>query len=220
MNNSALVSDFMTKKVIFVNQKTPLLEAVDLMLQHNFNGLPVISYSGKLVGILTEYDLMIKGSAIHLPTFLKLLRKFDIYSKDKKFLGANVKKILAMKVSDAMNRKPFYMQKTATLSQAVKVFTQHASQNPIPIVDEHRKLVGILARYDVIKLLGAPSVKFKNHPNNRELDKNVNKFISDFEDQFLFVSRFRTEHWLIFSIIFLILGFLIAFAFILRIEAM
>jgi CBS domain-containing protein len=217
MSKSVSVQQFMSKDVVSVTQETPLLEAVDLMLKKNFNGLPVINKSGKLLGIITEYDMMIRGSAIHLPTFLKLLQKFDVYSKDEKFLGNDVKNILSMRVADVMSKTPFFMRDNATLTQAVKVFRQPDAQNPIPIIDKRKKLVGILARYDVIKLMGAPPIaSFKYHSENRKLDRNINKFLADFEKQFLFVSRFRTVHWLLISILFAIVGFLVAFMFILR----
>ena len=208
----------MTKEVISVRRETPFLEAVDLMLKNNFNGLPVVAKDNKLVGMLSEYDLTLKGSSIHLPTFLKLLQKFDIYSKDKKFLETDVKKILAMKVKDVMNPSPFSMSENSTLTQAVKIFSEYGDLNPIPIVDKKKRLVGILARYDIIKLFGSSSAVHKNQKNKRLMDKNVNRFLSDFEKNFLFVSRFRVSHWFLISVIFILIGFAIAFLLIIKIN--
>lgn len=208
----------MTKEVISVRRETPFLEAVDLMLKNNFNGLPVVAKGNRLVGMLNEYDLTLKGSSIHLPTFLKLLQKFDIYSKDKKFLETDVRKILAMRVQDVMNPSPFSLGENATLTQAVKVFSEYSDLNPIPIVDKKKRLVGILARYDIIKLFGSSPAVHKNQKNSRMMDRNVNKFLSDFERNFLFVSRFRASHWFLISVIFVLIGFAIAFLLIIRIN--
>ncbi|OGI27949.1 MAG: hypothetical protein A2359_00225 [Candidatus Moranbacteria bacterium RIFOXYB1_FULL_43_19] len=218
MAKSVSVSQLMTKEVISVRRETPFLEAVDLMLKNNFNGLPVVAKDNKLVGMLSEYDLTLKGSSIHLPTFLKLLQKFDIYSKDKKFLETDVKKILAMKVKDVMNPSPFSMSENSTLTQAVKIFSEYGDLNPIPIVDKKKRLVGILARYDIIKLFGSSSAVHKNQKNKRLMDKNVNRFLSDFEKNFLFVSRFRVSHWFLISVIFILIGFAIAFLLIIKIN--
>jgi len=208
----------MTKDVISVHRETSFLEAVDLMLKNNFNGLPVVTKDNKLVGMLSEYDLTLKGSSIHLPTLLKLLQKFDIYSKDEKFLATDVRKILTLKVKDVMNPTPYFLKETATLSQAVKVFTAYSALNPIPVVDEKKRLIGILARYDIIKLFGSSSAIEKNPRYHRRMDRNMNRFLEDFERNFLFVSRFRTDYWFLISFVFLFIGFVIAFLLIIRIN--
>jgi len=208
----------MTKKIISINPDAFLVEAVELLLKHNFNGLPVIDVGGKLVGIITEYDLIIKGSTIHLPTFIKLLQQFEIYKKDKANVSEDIKKILKMTVRDAMNLEPLTIPESAPLEEATKLFSEHHRVNPLLVVDNSGLLVGILSRYDIIKLLGIGPARMHNVANERELDKSVNQFLSGFEKQFVLVSKFRTHYWFIASILFAIVGFFIAFAIILRIE--
>src|SRR5262245_66217164 len=50
--------DVMTPNVISVSPDTAVMQAVRLMLQHHISGLPVIASDGKLVGIVTEGDLL------------------------------------------------------------------------------------------------------------------------------------------------------------------
>lgn len=211
------IKNLMTAKVVTVYPDTPLLAAVDIMLKNNFSGLPVVNRNGTLAGILTEHDLTIKGSLINLPTFLKLLKEFEIYRQDKKFIDQNVKKIFSMKVEDAMNPNPFSLHQNVSLEEAIHVFSEHQAINPIPVVDDNNKVVGILSRYDLIKLMGSPSVTFASQPDERELDKNVNKFLMDFGNRFVIVSRSRLKYWLIASVLFLIVGFVIAFALMVRV---
>ena len=73
MDKQVTVKDFMAKDIKTVSPTTPLLEAASLMLKGGFTGVPVIDPQRKVVGILTEYDLLTKGSSIHLPTFLNNL---------------------------------------------------------------------------------------------------------------------------------------------------
>ncbi|MCR4405812.1 MAG: CBS domain-containing protein [Anaerolineae bacterium] len=50
-------AEAMTTPVITVTPQTPLVEAVQLMLEHKIGGLPVLE-SGQLVGILTDTDVI------------------------------------------------------------------------------------------------------------------------------------------------------------------
>ena len=52
------VSDVMARRVISILPEASILEAVKLMLKNHISGLPVIDDRGKLVGILTEGDLL------------------------------------------------------------------------------------------------------------------------------------------------------------------
>ncbi len=212
------VKDLMTKVVVFVNPETPLIEAVDILLRRNFTGLPVVDKENKVIGIITEQDLILKGSSIHLPTLMKLLEQFDIYSKDKESIRGDIKKILKMKVIDIMNPAPLTLLESASIEEAVTAFSEHHKVNPIPILDCEGRLAGILSRFDLIKLFGASRINLNESSNERVIDKNVEKFISDFESRFVMVSKYRTYYWLIFSLTFAILGFFIAFAIILDIR--
>ncbi len=212
------IRDLMTKNVVSVSPETPLVQAVDLILKNDFSGLPVVEKNNVLVGIVTDYDFILKGSSIHLPTFLHLLKEFQVYKKDASLIKGDIQKILEMKVGDAMNKEPLTLFDDSTINDAINAFGQHHRVNPIPIIDKGHKLVGIISRLDMLKLYGAPSVNFEQHATKREIDANVNRFLSDFENNFVLVSKMRTRYWLIFSLVFAIIGFIIAFAIILRIE--
>jgi CBS domain-containing protein len=52
------VKDIMRTNPITVTPSTPTLEAIDLMRRHRVGSLPVIEESNRLVGIITERDLI------------------------------------------------------------------------------------------------------------------------------------------------------------------
>ena len=145
----------MTAKVISVRPETPLMEAAELLAKHGFDGVPVVDDGGKLVGILTEYDLISKGSAIHLPTFQKLIQNMGVYGKDKSHFKNDFKDIAALKVKDVMNDDPLTLPEDASYEDAVAAFRDHHRVNPIPVIDNERKVVGVVSRFDVLKPLSA-----------------------------------------------------------------
>jgi CBS domain-containing protein len=206
------VEDLMTKNPATVSPDTPVVTAANILFGRHFNGLPVVDNEGTLCGIFTDHDLLVNGSSIHLPTFLKLLEGLPVYKEKMEPLSRDIKKIISMKVRDVMNSDPLTLRADTGIEEALRAFSEHHRVNPIPIVDSEKKLVGILSRYDIIKFFGAPSVVPSERASERVLDQNVNLFLSDFEKRFLFVSRWQTQYWFFWSVLYVIVGFILAFA--------
>ncbi len=211
---TVLVKDYLNAKIIAVDPDAPLLKAIDILLKNGFDGLPVVDSQGNVLGALTDRDLTFQGS-VHLPTFLKLLQEFHVYSKDLKAVRPDVEKILNLRVKDAMNSSVPVIKSDAALEEAWKLFNANPELTFLIGVDDFGKLAGVLARRDLIKFFGSPSV-VKNIGNHQELEKNVAKFLKDFESQFILVNRFHTLHWVLVSMLFTLVGFLVAFALIVR----
>lgn len=149
----ASVKDVMTKEVVSVRPNTPLQEAAEVLARHGFDGVPVVDQDNKLIGILTEYDLISKGSAIHLPTFQKVIQNLGIYSKDKSQFNKDFEELASLKVKDVMNNDPLTLSEDATYEEAVSAFRDHHRVNPIPVIDKERRVVGVISRYDILKPL-------------------------------------------------------------------
>lgn len=114
----------MSQQVISVLSGTPIIVAIDIILSNNFNGIAVTDKDGIIVGILTKYDLILKRDSI----------------RDD------------MKVKDVMNPDPLILFENNTVDDAIRAFTEHHKVDPIPVVDMDRKLIGIISRYDMVRL--------------------------------------------------------------------
>jgi CBS domain-containing protein len=212
-----LISDIMTTKVITVSPQTPIVEAIGVLLQNKFNGLPVIDDKGFLVGIITEYNFIVGSSAVHLPTLIKLFDQLDTYKKDQYLIKNDLKQIITMTVHDVMNKEPLTLLQTDPIEKLVEAFGQHHTVNPIPIVDELRHLVGIVSRSDLLRFFGDNKIEIK-HSTEAEIDKSVSVFVENFENRFTFVSKKRTKLWLFVSLLSILIGFAIAWLLILRVN--
>ena len=211
------VDELMVLNTISLSPNMSVKDAVRLLTQYKLDGAPVIASDGKVVGILTEYDLSLKGTGIHLPTLLKLFEEFDFYKVDKSKGGLAT--LLSMRVGDVMNKEPILLRRNSSITEAAKIFAEHHHLNPISVVQEDGRLAGVLNRHDLISYYaGGGSQLFRPSEGKQELDKNVNKFLGSFENRFLFVSKSRTKLWLIFSLLFLVIGFFVAIASLVRIE--
>lgn len=143
----------MTKKVVAVVPGTPLLDAAKILAEHNFDGVPVVDEQNVLVGILTEYDLVSKGSLIHLPTMQKILQNLSVMRKDRSQFRKEAEAITSLTVGDVMNSDPLTLAPTAAIEEVITLFSEHHRVNPVPVIDANRKVVGIVSRYDLIRLL-------------------------------------------------------------------
>ena len=66
MKEERLVKDIMVKKVITIQKDASVEELSELLLKNRISGVPVIDSDGKLVGIATEGDLIIKDSFLFI----------------------------------------------------------------------------------------------------------------------------------------------------------
>jgi len=55
-----IVSDIMTSHLVTVAPDLPFKDIVDLLIDHDIRGLPVVDERGALLGIITEADLITK----------------------------------------------------------------------------------------------------------------------------------------------------------------
>jgi CBS domain-containing protein len=58
MENLPKISDYMDTVVPTLSPKTHIIKAVDFLLHHHVTGAPVVDSDGRLVGIITETDLL------------------------------------------------------------------------------------------------------------------------------------------------------------------
>lgn len=207
-----------------VQPGTSLVDAARVMFEHNFNGLPVVDKDGKLVGLISQQDL-ISATNVHLPTLINLLSQIEFYKKDSSRIRADLTKIMNMTVSGVMNHEPMFVEETAPVSHVAEIFASHHAVNPLLVVDSTTKLTGLISRYDILKFFVGPNILQQHMDEEKEPGKNpgqegdVENFIKDFESRFLVVSKNRTRVWLWVALTFGLVGFAIAWFLILRFNS-
>jgi CBS domain-containing protein len=145
------VKNIMTKKIIALNPDDGLDKATKLFEQHNFDGFPVINEEGILLGIVTAYDMVSQSYATHLPSLINILE--DIYSKkaDEDILKQQFERVRTIKVRDMMNEDPLVVGPDVRVEELAKEFIQHHRVNPIPVIDDSKKLLGVVSRFDILR---------------------------------------------------------------------
>lgn len=205
------VSDIMTKEVMTVKESDSVLLAAELLARHGFHGVPVVDEKKTLVGLVTQSNLITKTSHVHIPTILTLLKKFDLYRKDKKFVEEQLRSMGELKVREVMNTEPPLIYEGQSVDTAIMQLSRIEGVSPLSVVSLNRKLLGVVARSDILKSFAASSPVAPAESNKPQLiDQKIDLFLNDFERQFLFISKLRTRAWLLFNIAFLVVGITIA----------
>ena len=208
--------DMMTRNVIAVDANDSILKVAQIMFEHNFDGLPVIVMDSTLIGLVTQYDLVTKGANIHLPTFLRLIAQLSVYKKDQTLLKPELKKIVTLTVRDVMNAEPLTVLDSTPIEDVARMFAEHHRVNPLPVVNEQKKLVGIISRFDLIKLYTGTMANADAITHETSIDRKMDLFVQGFGKNFLVVSKFTPVFWKVVSFLFVIVGFVIAMALIIR----
>lgn len=141
------VADIMTRSVITVSPDTPVAEAAALMLEHRISGLPVVEPGDKVVGIVTEGDLLRRaetGTEVRHARWLEFL-----LSPGR--LAAEYTDAHARKVSDVMSRDIAFVTPDDDLAAVVDLM-ERKSIKRVPVTETGR-LVGIVSRANLLRAL-------------------------------------------------------------------
>lgn len=142
--------DIMTTEVITIGPEADITEAVKILLDKGVNGLPVVDESGHLVGILCQSDLVRMQKSLPIPSLFTLLDGFVPLSSSA-LLEAEVKRIAASKVSDAMSTKVVTIGPDMTIDEIAALMVDKKFHT-LPVTD-NGKLLGVVGKKDVIKTL-------------------------------------------------------------------
>lgn len=143
------VSDVLTRRVISIDPQATVMEAVRLMLQNHISGLPVIDAKGKLVGMLTEGDLLRRaetGTQRHRKRWVEFVlgpgRMADEYVHTH-----------ARRVSEIMTTDPVTVGEEVSLDEVVRLMEERSVKR-LPVV-RGGKVVGIVARANLMHALAS-----------------------------------------------------------------
>jgi len=140
----------MTTEVITIGPEADITEAAKILLDKGVNGLPVVDDAGHLVGILCQSDLVRMQKNLPIPSLFTLLDGFVPLSSSA-LLEAEVKRIAASKVSDAMSTKVVTIAPDMTIDEIAALMVDKKFHT-LPVTDKG-KLLGIVGKKDVIKTL-------------------------------------------------------------------
>lgn len=143
------VSDVLSRRVVSIEPQASVLEAVRLMLQNHISGLPVIDAKGRLVGMLTEGDLLRRaetGTQRQRKRWVEFLLGPGRMAED--YIHTH-----ARRVEEVMTADPVTVGENAPLDEVVRLMEERAIKR-LPVT-HGGKVVGIVARADLLHALAS-----------------------------------------------------------------
>ncbi|MQY36604.1 hypothetical protein SRB17_46060 [Streptomyces sp. RB17] len=135
------VSDVMSRTVAAVGRRAPFKEIVQLMQDWRVSALPVIEGEGRVIGVVSEADLLPREELRDDPAtgYLQLRRPVDMA------------KAGGLTAGDLMSSPAVTVRPNATLAEAARTMA-HEGVKRLPVVDDAGLLAGIVSRADLIKV--------------------------------------------------------------------
>ena len=128
MHRLPKISEFMDQVVPTLGPDMQIMKAVDYLLRHRVTGAPVVDSRGRLLGIITETDLLkllTQGIQGHSPT--------DVT------------------VADYMSTDVVTVPQTADIYYVAGIFLNNNFRR-LPVVEDG-KIVGAITRYDLLRVI-------------------------------------------------------------------
>ena len=149
--NDKRAKDIMTTDVIVANKNDIIANVANLLIKEKIGGLPVVDEENKVVGIISETDIMKKESHVDSPRMLNFIQGI-IFLDDMKKFEDEMRAIAAYKVENLITKNIITVNENDTFDYVANVMI-NKSINRVPVVDENNFLKGIICRYDIIKAM-------------------------------------------------------------------
>ncbi len=137
-----LVRDTMTIGVISISKYESIMHAANILTEKNISGLPVVDKDQKVLGIITQADILSMVGVGREHTFKDLLKYMLGEPLPERRIGDHVGDIMT---TPALTIKP-----DANIAEAVRLMDEKRIRR-LTVVDDKNKLIGILTRADILK---------------------------------------------------------------------
>jgi len=125
------VADLMTIDPIVVSVDASIEDAEELLRHNRITGLPVVDLSGRLVGVISQTDLLY----LDVPAVQALIRHHE----------------RGIRVGEVMSSPPVTIESAATTTEAARLMNRDRLHRLVAI-DEHGRPVGVISAMDFVAL--------------------------------------------------------------------
>ncbi|MGW3126362.1 CBS domain-containing protein [Streptomyces sp. NPDC001123] len=145
------VGSVMTTDVVHAAYSTPFKEVARLLADHRISGLPVIDDDDKVIGVISETDLMARQATAPGP-YGKHRAPLDQLTRGARKQAA---KAQARTAGDLMSDPPVTVHAENTIVEAARTMAERRVER-LPVLDEEDRLVGIVTRRDLLQVFLRP----------------------------------------------------------------
>ena len=142
--------DIMTKEVITVSPETTVLDLAQLLADHKINGAPVVDSQGRLVGVVTQNNLIDRAKKFELPHVISILDAHFYLERPSTF-KKNLEKLMGNLVADIMTAPPITISEDVEVDEIATIMARRRVHT-LPVL-KGDKIIGIIGKIDIIRAL-------------------------------------------------------------------
>jgi len=139
------IEDIMTRRVITVRPETTVQEAARVMVRNRVSGLPVVDASGRVVGVISDGDLIRRQRRPKVKPWWRL------FFENGERLLREYRKIAGLTVGGVMTRPALVISPVFGIETAAAILDNREIRR-LPVVRDGQ-LVGIVSRGDLVRAL-------------------------------------------------------------------
>ncbi|MCW7943777.1 CBS domain protein [Streptomyces hygroscopicus] len=151
------VGSVMTSDVICAEYGTPFKEVARLLADRRISGLPVVDDDDKVIGVISETDLLVRQSEPHGPDEPKPRFRFTGLTPRARRQAV---KSSALSAGQLMTEPPVTVHADETIAEAARTMAQRRVER-LPVLDEEDRLVGIVTRRDLLQVFLRPDAEIR-----------------------------------------------------------
>ncbi len=149
------VADIMTRDPITARPETPLKTVIQILAERRISGLPVLDAAEKIIGVVSETDLMWQETGVTPPAYIMILDSV-IYLENPAQYDRDLHKALGQTVGEVMSRDPITTTPDQSIATAAKLMHDRRVHR-LPVLNDQGKVIGILTRGDIIRMMAMES---------------------------------------------------------------
>jgi len=154
------VSDVMTHTVVAVGREAPFKEIVELIDQWKVSALPVLEGEGRVIGVVSEADLLPKEE----------FRDADPTRAEQRDRLSDLVKAGALTAGEMMSSPAVTVHADASLAEAARIMA-HRHVKRLPVVDGVGLLQGVVSRSDLLKVFLRPDEEIADEVRRTIVDR-------------------------------------------------
>lgn len=150
------VKEFMITDVISAAPQMTLTEVMAMFVEKRIGGVPVCGDDGKLLGMVTDGDILraiqpIDRKIFNFLLYMQYMEEIDVKTRLKETAGTPI-------LSIAKTKNIVTVTPDDEMDIAVKHLSTHHFKK-LPVIDEDGRVVGVISRGDVIRKIQSSILK-------------------------------------------------------------
>jgi CBS-domain-containing membrane protein len=142
--------DMMTREVKTARPDMTVQELAALLYENKIGGVPVVDEAGKVVGVVTENDLIDQNKKLHIPTMVSFLDSV-IFVDSAATFEKEIKKMTGSLVRDVCSEQLYTVEEDAGLEDIASLISEKGVHT-LPVL-RGGKLVGVIGKADLIRII-------------------------------------------------------------------